>query len=165
PVLDGGLNGDRCGHRRIDRGFGDLFDVAAPLLTGFGEELGFLGVSLVLMLFVIVFFRGLKISSRHPGSFPYFLGHGLTFFIIYQTLINVAVVTGLIPTKGLPLPFVSYGGSSLLANMAAVGILLGLSKGYGSELAPQDQHRNVLRRKKARMAMHEEYMKRRKTCG
>lgn len=130
-----------------------------------GEELGFLGVSLVLTLFAVVFYRGLRISSRHPGSFPYFLGHGLTFFIIYQTLINVAVVTGLIPTKGLPLPFISYGGSSLLANMAAVGILLGLSKGYEAELLPEDQKRSFIRRKRARMAMHEELMNRRGTGG
>jgi cell division protein FtsW len=91
------------------------------------EELGFLGVVTVLSLFVILILRGLIISLRAQDNFGAYLAMGLTALIGLQAAINMAVVSGLMPTKGLSLPFLSYGGSSLLVNMIAVGILLNIS--------------------------------------
>jgi len=118
-----------------------------------GEEVGFFGISIVVLLFGFLFYRGVRISVKDPGSFQYYLGLGLTCFIVYQMLINVAVVTGLAPTKGLPLPFISYGGSSLLANMISVGILLNMSKGY-EPLRERVKEVDILRRKKARISRY-----------
>ncbi len=90
------------------------------------EELGFLGVITVISLFAILIFRGLIISIRAQDNFGAYLAMGLTALIGLQAAINMAVVSGLMPTKGLSLPFISYGGSSLLVNMIAVGILLNI---------------------------------------
>ncbi len=91
------------------------------------EELGFLGVITVISLFAIVIIRGLIISLRAQDNFGAYLAVGLTALIGLQAAINIAVVSGLMPTKGLSLPFLSYGGSSLLVNMIAIGILLNIS--------------------------------------
>ena len=92
-----------------------------------GEELGLLGVILVLGIFLWLFIQGVRVSRRTVDPFSYFLTLGLTMMIGVQAMINIAVTTGLMPTKGLPLPFISYGGSALLINMAAVGILINIS--------------------------------------
>ena len=94
-----------------------------------GEELGLIGASVVIALFMLLFIRGISIAGRSKDKFVYFLAYGLTLMISLQALVNFAVVTGLVPTKGLPLPFMSYGGSALLVNMASVGILLKISRG------------------------------------
>lgn len=93
-----------------------------------GEELGFVGTSLVIILFTLFLIRGLSIAKNSDDSFSSYLAYGITFMISYQALINFLVVTGMIPTKGLPLPFISYGGSSLFVNMIAVGILLNVAR-------------------------------------
>ncbi len=92
-----------------------------------GEELGLLGVLLVLGIFLWLFIQGIRVSRRTTDPFSYYLTLGLTMMIGVQAIINIAVTTGLMPTKGLPLPFISYGGSALLINMAAVGILINIS--------------------------------------
>ncbi len=92
-----------------------------------GEELGLAGALTVLGLFVWLFMKGVHVARRTEEPFSYFLTLGLTMMIGVQAIINFAVSTGLMPTKGLPLPFISYGGSSLLVNMAAVGILINIS--------------------------------------
>lgn len=94
-----------------------------------GEELGLIGAGIVILLFVFLFLKGISIAHNSKGPFVYFLAYGLILMISLQALINFAVVTGLVPTKGLPLPFMSYGGSSLLVNMTAIGILLRISRG------------------------------------
>lgn len=94
-----------------------------------GEELGFIGVIAVIILFLFIFIRGISIANRMETGFSYYLSYGLTLMIVLQALINFAVATGIVPTKGLPLPFISYGGSSLLVNMIAIGILLNISRG------------------------------------
>lgn len=94
-----------------------------------GEELGLIGAALVIALFLMLFLRGITVANRSGDSFNYYLAYGLTMMISLQALINFAVVTGMVPTKGLPLPFMSYGGSALLVNMAVVGLLLRISKG------------------------------------
>jgi cell division protein FtsW len=97
------------------------------ILAIFSEELGFLGVLLVLALFTIVICRGLRLSLKAPDSFGSYLALGLTLMIGLPALINMGVVSGILPTKGLSLPFLSYGGSGLLVNLLAVGILLNIS--------------------------------------
>ncbi len=93
-----------------------------------GEELGFIGVTAVLCLFILFFVRGVRVAGRARSPFSYYAAFGLTIMITMQALINIAVVTGIVPTKGLPLPFISYGGSSLLVNFMAAGTLLRISK-------------------------------------
>jgi len=93
-----------------------------------GEELGLIGAVFVLALFFYLFIKGIKVAGKTNDSFSYFLTLGLTMMIGIQVIINFAVTTGLMPTKGLPLPFISYGGSSLLINLAAVGILINISR-------------------------------------
>lgn len=97
------------------------------ILAVIGEELGFIGVVIVLGLFAVLIVKGMKASSAAPDSFGAMLGAGLTLMIGIQALINCMVVLGLLPTKGLPLPFISYGGSSLLTSMIAAGILLNVA--------------------------------------
>jgi cell division protein FtsW len=93
-----------------------------------GEELGLLGCLAVMAVFAVILVRGLKASAACKDDFGRLLAVGLTVMIVGQALVNMSVVLGLLPTKGIPLPFVSYGGSSLLVNLMAVGILLNISQ-------------------------------------
>lgn len=93
-----------------------------------GEELGLMGTVAVLVLFLALAWRGLSIGLKAPDPFGRHLAIGLTMMIVVQALINMAVVTGLLPTKGLTLPFLSYGGSSLMVNLVAIGILWNISR-------------------------------------
>ncbi len=102
-----------------------------------GEELGLIGVLAVVFLFLLLFIKGMKVAMRSDDLFAYYLALGLTIMIGSQALVNFAVATGIMPTKGLPLPFISYGGSSFLINMMAIGILMNISKKCG-ELSAED---------------------------
>jgi cell division protein FtsW len=93
-----------------------------------GEELGFIGTAVVTLLFAFFVWRGFQIAARARVPFGRYLGMGITLLIGGQALVNAAVVTGLLPTKGLTLPFVSYGGSSLVVSLLGVGILLSISR-------------------------------------
>lgn len=93
-----------------------------------GEELGLLGALVVLGLFVVVAARGFRIALRHPDSFASLLAFGTTLLLVLEALVNVAVVLGRMPTKGLALPFVSYGGSAVMLALAEVGVLLALAR-------------------------------------
>lgn len=93
-----------------------------------GEELGLIGCVAILALFGVVFARGIRAAAGAPDSFGRLLGVGLTVMIVAQALVNISVVLALLPTKGIPLPFLSYGGSALWANLLAVGVLLNLSQ-------------------------------------
>ncbi|HXW68999.1 MAG TPA: putative lipid II flippase FtsW, partial [Dissulfurispiraceae bacterium] len=95
-----------------------------------GEELGFIGAALVAFLFFIFFLKGISIARKASDPFHYYLAYGLSIMIAIQAIFNFAVVTGMLPTKGLPLPFISYGGSSLITNMMAVGLLLNVSRNH-----------------------------------
>jgi cell division protein FtsW len=92
------------------------------------EELGFIGATVVIACFCVITWRGLRTALRAPDRFGAFLALGLTTMVAFQAFFNVSVVLGLLPTKGLPLPFVSYGGSSLLINLLGMGILLNVSQ-------------------------------------
>jgi cell division protein FtsW len=92
------------------------------------EETGMLGTVFIILLFCLFFWRGMRIALGAPDEFGRLLAIGLTILVTAQAFINIAVVTGRLPTAGIPLPFISYGGSSLLTTMIAVGILLNISR-------------------------------------
>lgn len=116
-------------------GIGDsmqkLFYLPEPhtdfILSVIAEETGFVGVFVVIALFVLLIFRGFFIAFKAPDLFGTLVAAGLTMLLALEAVINIAGVMGLIPLKGLALPFLSYGGTSLLMSLAAVGILLNIS--------------------------------------
>lgn len=93
-----------------------------------GEELGFLGAAAVLILFGVILWRGLRIAARAPDTYGGLLAYGITMSLTIQAIINVSVVVGVIPPTGVPLPFISSGGSSMVVNLAAIGVLLSISR-------------------------------------
>lgn len=126
-VGTGGLIG-----RGLMAGVQKLFYLPYPetdfIYAVIGEELGLLGTTLVLACFCVIAWRGLRTSMRAPDRFGAFLALGLTAMVVVQAFFNMSVVLGLLPTKGIPLPFVSFGGSSLLMSMIGMGILLNVSQ-------------------------------------
>ena len=92
------------------------------------EELGFMGVLIITTLFLTIIYRGIKVSIKQEDNFAKYLSFGLVFSLAFQTILNLMVVVGLIPVTGVTLPFLSYGGSSLLVSMTNIGILLNISK-------------------------------------
>lgn len=93
-----------------------------------GEELGFIGATFIIILFLIVIWRGFYIAAHAKDNFGKLLAGGITTFLAVQIFINLGAQTALIPLTGVPLPFISYGGSALIMNLAAVGILFNISK-------------------------------------
>ena len=98
------------------------------ILAVVAEELGFVGITAVTLLFAMFFLTGFKVSRSAPDQLGVLLAAGLTMLISLQALVNMGVVLGLMPTKGLPLPFISYGGSAFTANCLAVGILMNIAR-------------------------------------
>ena len=92
------------------------------------EELGFIGAVIVIALFGVILWRGLRAAARCSNDFGRLLAIGITVMIVGQALVNISVVIGLLPTKGIPLPLISYGGSSLVMTLFAIGILLNISQ-------------------------------------
>lgn len=101
------------------------------IFASIGEELGLLGLLVVLILYYIIIWRGIKIALYQPDRFGYLLAMGTTVSIAVAVLVNVGVVTTILPTTGIPLPFLSYGGSALLSSVIAIAILLNLSRRKG----------------------------------
>lgn len=101
-----------------------------------GEELGFVGVSALLCMYVFIAWRGVRIAMRAADDYGTYVAFGITTLLSLQALINLGVAMGVLPTKGLTLPLVSYGGSSLAVDLAAIGILLSISRSGGSGPAP-----------------------------
>jgi cell division protein FtsW len=93
-----------------------------------GEELGFIGTVVIIILFAILLWRGFSIALDTSDQFGTLLAAGITSMIVFQSIINIGVVTKMIPTTGITLPFISYGGSSLIVNMFCAGILLNISR-------------------------------------
>jgi cell division protein FtsW len=93
-----------------------------------GEEVGLIGAFLVLFLFFVFLYRGILIAKQSGNVHTYLLVIGLTFLIVTQALMNISVALGILPTKGIPLPFVSIGGSSLLASLIIAGVVVNVSK-------------------------------------
>jgi cell division protein FtsW len=92
-----------------------------------GEEFGFIGCLTVLGLFGVLLWHGMTVAWRSQNFFARYLAAGITSMVVLQAVMNIAVVVGFLPTKGLPLPFISYGGSSLVVTLVSMGILLGIS--------------------------------------
>lgn len=109
-----------------------LFFLPAPhtdfVMAIIGEEMGFAGLATVIALFGLIFWRGMRISLHAPDLFGTYLAFGMTFCLFLQVILNAGIVAGLLPTKGMTLPFLSYGGTSLVVSLAAVGILLNISQ-------------------------------------
>jgi cell division protein FtsW len=109
-----------------------LFYVPEPhtdfIYAVIGEEWGLVGSLAVLGLFGVFLWRGVRLSLRARDGFGRFLGVGLTAMVVCQAFVNISVVLSLLPTKGIPLPFVSSGGSSLLVSLMSVGVLLNISQ-------------------------------------
>lgn len=126
-VGTGGVSG-----RGLMNGVQKLFYLPEPhtdfIYAVISEELGLVGASLVLLCFCVITWRGLRVALRAPDAFGTFVALGLTTMVAVQALINMSVVLGLMPTKGIPLPFVSFGGSSLLINLLGMGVLLNVSQ-------------------------------------
>ena len=98
------------------------------ILSIIAEEIGFIGVSVLLILFAFVIIRGIKIALNAPELFGTYLALGISCMLAVQVIVNMGVVMALLPTKGLTLPFISYGGSSLVVNLIGMGILMNISK-------------------------------------
>lgn len=123
----GGLFGLGLGHSR--QKFEYIPEVSTDSIFGIvGEELGFLGASFLIILFGVLIYRGFKIAANASDNFGKILAVGLTSWLGIQVIINLSSMTALLPLTGVPLPFISYGGSALVANLTAVGILLNISK-------------------------------------
>jgi cell division protein FtsW len=122
----GGIFGEGPG-----RGMQKFFFLPDPhtdfIYAVIGEELGLVGTASVLVAYVVLFMRGLKIAGRAPDRFGFLLAAGLTVSLAVYVGMNISVVTGIIPTTGLPLPFLSYGGSALVVNLGVVGVLLNVA--------------------------------------
>jgi cell division protein FtsW len=126
-IGSGGIFGQGLGHSQqkynyLPEPMGDsIFAIAA-------EELGFIGALVLIFLFILLAFKGFRIAKKAPDDFGKLLAMGITCWLVVQAFINIAAVIGLIPLTGMPLPFVSYGGSALIFALAGAGILVNISK-------------------------------------
>jgi cell division protein FtsW len=131
-VGTGGISG-----RGLMNGVQKLFYLPEPhtdfIFSVISEELGLIGATLVIVCFCVITWRGLRVALRAPDGFGAFLALGLTMMVAVQAFVNMSVVLSLMPTKGIPLPFVSAGGSSLLINLLGMGVLLNVSQHASSE--------------------------------
>jgi len=126
-IGSGGIFGLGLGHSR--QKFNYLPEpVGDSIFAIIGEEIGLIGAMALVILFVIFAMRGLKIAKNAPDTFGKLIAVGITSWIIFQALINISAISGLIPLTGVTLPFISYGGTSIVFLMIGVGILLNISK-------------------------------------
>ena len=116
-----------------------------------GEELGLIGTLAVVIAFGLLLWRGARAALNATDTFGMLLGIGLTTGIVVQALFNISVVISILPAKGIPLPFISYGGSSVLVTLAAAGILMSISR--GSEIEDNKGIANPVRRRKSRASV------------
>ncbi len=126
-IGSGGLFGLGLGHsvqkwKYLPEPIGDsIFAIVA-------EEMGLIGVSIIVILFLLLAWRGLKITKNAPDKFSQLLSGGITGWLFFQAFINMAAISGLMPLTGMPLPFVSYGGSAMVSALIGIGILINISK-------------------------------------
>ncbi|MBI3913140.1 MAG: FtsW/RodA/SpoVE family cell cycle protein, partial [Chloroflexi bacterium] len=128
--------------RGFGLGVGKFGFVPTPQTDGIfamlGEELGLVGSWAVLALFLMLAYRGFRIAANTRDEFGQLLATGITVWLITQAFVNVGVVTASIPFTGVPLPFISYGGSALVAALGAIGVLLSISRYGGEEVKEKD---------------------------
>jgi len=119
----------------VGQGNQKLFFLPYPhtdfIFASIGEEIGFAGLTIVMVLYFIIIQRGIKIARSQPDKFGYYLALGVTCSIAVSVMINIGVVTTLMPTTGIPLPLLSYGGSALIISVIMIAILLNLSRRKG----------------------------------
>jgi len=139
---NGGLLGEGLGQSKQK-----LFYLPAPhtdfIFSILGEELGFIGTTVIIILFLLLLWRGISIARKAPDNYGTLLGIGITLTIIIPAFINMAVVCNLIPTTGLSIPFISFGGSSIFATLAGVGVLLNISSQKDKSIPGMKRVRNV----------------------
>lgn len=129
-LYEGGFSGKGIGAGDIK--LGQLPQAHSDFVfTVVGEETGLVGVTVVILLFLFFFLKGLSIAKKQDTSFKMFIASGFSCAIFFQAMLNMAVVSGLLPPTGIPLPFFSQGGSSILVTMIMVGFLLNLSRSGG----------------------------------
>jgi cell division protein FtsW len=125
--LNGGLGGVGLG-----QSYQKFFNLPAPhtdsIFAIIGEELGLIGCAVVLALYVVLLIRGFRVARHAPDSFGSLLAAGITLSIVIEAMFNIAVMAAAVPFVGVPLPFISFGGSSLVASMAGIGLLLSVSR-------------------------------------
>lgn len=133
----GGLLG-----RGLGSGYSKFGFVPAPqtdsIFALLGEEVGLIGTWAVLALYLALVYRGFRIASKSNDPFGQVLAAGLTFWLIFQAFVNIAVVTATIPFTGVPLPFISFGGSALVSALAAIGVLLNISRNENAPAKESD---------------------------
>ncbi|MCL0038311.1 FtsW/RodA/SpoVE family cell cycle protein, partial [Thermodesulfovibrionales bacterium] len=128
----GGLTGVGLGEGRQKLSF--LPEVHTDFIFSLiGEEVGFIGAAFVVFLFFMLFIRGVAISKKTVEPFSYYLCLGISMMVALQAITNLAVATGMVPTTGQTLPFISYGGTSLVVSMTSIGLLLNISRNIGQE--------------------------------
>lgn len=137
--LNGGLTGVGLGEGKQKFANNLPFPHTDSIFAVIGEELGLLGSFLVVVLFAVLVYRGFFVSRRAPDAFGSLLVAGVTCWLCYDALLNIAVMTAVIPPTGVPLPFISFGGSSLVAALAGVGLTLSVSRASGKVAAPKRQ--------------------------
>ncbi len=129
----GGLAG-----RGLMQGVQKLFYLPEPhtdfIYSVISEELGLIGAVLTLLCFCVIAWRGLRVAMSAPDPFGSFVALGLTTMVAVQAFVNISVVLSMMPTKGIPLPLVSSGGSSLLINLVGLGVLLNVSQHASTEV-------------------------------
>ena len=123
----GGFVGLGLGASRQKTGFVP-FPYIDSIFAIMGEELGFVGGAIILLLFLLLAFRGFRLARRSQDVYGALLATGITTWLILQAMLNIGSTTATIPYTGVPLPFISYGGTSLVVSLAAVGVLLNISR-------------------------------------
>jgi len=126
-VGSGGISGLGLGLSQQKSGFLPQA-ISDSIFAIFAEETGFLGSAMLVLLFFLFFWRGLKIAQESQDKFSKFCAFGITFWITLQAFVNIGSMIGILPLTGIPLPFISYGGSALVTELVGVGILLNISK-------------------------------------
>lgn len=120
-----GAGQNRQSHLFLPESYGDF------IFSIIGEEYGFIGVTLVIAAFVIIFWRGMLIAKKAPDDFGYFLAIGILITFAFYVFVNAGVNAGALPTTGVPMPFISYGGTAIFVYAAAAGVLLNISAQAG----------------------------------
>lgn len=138
---NGGLTGVGLGEGRQKFGFLPAAHTDS-IFAMVGEELGLIGCALIIVLFVVLAVRGFRIARSAPNNFGALMAAGITCWIVYKALLNVAVMTALIPFSGVSLPFISFGGSSLVTALAGMGLLLSVSRIAARESGPDQKRKS-----------------------
>jgi cell division protein FtsW len=109
-----------------------------------GEEYGFIGATVLIIIFVILIFRGYKVAKETDDDFGKYIAFGITTIVALYSFVNISVATGIIPTTGVTIPFVSYGGTALVINCIGIGILLNISSHRGQQKSQKEKFTKVV---------------------